>query len=202
MSTPANAITSANAARPGSPRAGGFSIIELIVVIVILGVLGALVAPRLGGLGGRQARADAEAVADLLSIAARRDAVVNRPLAVDYDEERGSLRILAFAADESGSFDWRPDLLAPPASLRSTVVASLQTDGNELDARRWRVEFPAGEQRPSVSILLKDPARGDQWRVDLASGSLRAIVMGAEAPPGLGDGSIDLDAAGRSEEAW
>lgn len=188
--------------RPGGAGPRGFSIIELIVVIVILGVLGALVAPRLGSLGGRQARADAEGVADLLSIAARRDAVANRPLAIDYDEQRGSLRLLAFAADDAGTFAWKPDLLAPPASLRSTIVASLQTDGNELDARRWRVEFPAGEQRPALSILLKDPSRGDQWRVDLPSGSMRAAVVAPDAPQGLGDGSIDLDASGRSEEAW
>ena len=182
----------------------GFSIVELIVVIVILGIIGTLVAPRLSSLGGKQARADAQAVAELLSIAARRDELTSQAVAVDFDETRGSIRMLSFvsAGEAGGQPEWRIDRLAAPASLKSTVVESIETDGNQLDSRRWRLEFNENTRRPSVALVLKDSLHGDRWRIELPAGSSRAAVVPGDAPPGAADGSIDLDASGRSEDAW
>lgn len=179
----------------------GFSIVELIVVIVILGIIGTLVAPRLSSLGGKQARADAQAVAELLSIAARRDELTSQAVAVDFDETRGSIRMLSFVS-AGGQPEWRIDRLAAPASLKSTFVESIETDGNQLDARRWRLEFNENTRRPSVALVLKDSLHGDRWRIELPAGSSRAAVVPGDAPPGAADGSIDLDASGRSEDAW
>ncbi len=182
----------------------GFSIVELIVVIVLLGIIGTVVAPRLSSLGGKQARADAQALAELLSIAARRDDLTSQPVAIEFDAERETVDMLTFAPPPSndGPAVWRSDRLAPAAELRGTVIVSAQADGNELDARRWRIEFSQNSRRPSLFILLRDPLHGDEWHVELAAGSTRATIAPGDAPAGLSDGAIDLDAAGRSEEAW
>ena len=184
--------------------AGGFTIIEIIVVIVLLGILGAVVAPRLSSLGGKQARADAQSVAELLSIAARRDDLTSQPVAIEYDRERGTIVMLTFSPpDSSGSAPvWRTDRLAPQAELRSTVVAEAQADGNELDSSHWRLEFSQNSRRPALSVLLQDTVHGDLWRVQLAAGATRATIGLGSASGVASDGAIDLDAAGRSEEAW
>lgn len=183
---------------PAPPRSRGFSIVEIIVVLVILSVLAAAVVPRLAAMSGRQARADAEAVAELLSIAARRDELTSQRVALDFDAERGSLRLLTRRADAA---DWRPDPLAPDAQLRGSFLESVESEGVDLDPDRWRIEFQQSGRRPPVTLVVTDDRKRDSWRVTLPVGASRAALAPAAsrlAP----DGSIDLDAVGRSEEPW
>jgi prepilin-type N-terminal cleavage/methylation domain-containing protein len=182
----------------------GFSIIEVIVVIVILGVVGAIIGPRLSSLGGRQTRADAQGIAEILSIAARRDELTSQPVALEFQAERGSIRMLVFSpqSGDDGRPQWHVDRMAPAAELRDSVISSVQSDGTELDVRRWRVEFAQNSRRPDLHIVIKDERHGDTWRIELPAGSTRALVVAGDAPVGAGDGSIDLDLAGKSEESW
>ena len=180
------------AARPG------FSIVEIIVVLVIMAVLAAAVVPRLAAMSGRQTRADAETVAELLSIAARRDELTSQRVALDYDADRSSLRLLTRRTD---SGEWRQDPLAPDAQLNGSVVESVESEGVELDSRHFRIEFPQGSRRPSLSLVLTDDRKRESWRVSLSAGASRAALAPASSRV-LPDGSIDLDAAGKAEEAW
>jgi len=188
---------------PGRAVPRGFSIVELIVVIVILGVLAAAIAPRLASFGGKQAKADAVVLAELLSIAARRDDVTSQRIAIDYDKERGRVRMLVFApATDGDGMVWREDRLAPAAELKATEVENITTDGQKLNNAVWRIEFSQASRRPAIEVLLKDERRGNVWRVDLPAGASRAVVSEGEGVAGLGDGSVDLDLAGKAEEAW
>ncbi len=175
-----------------------FSIIELIVVMVILAVLAAATLPRLISMTGRQGRADAEAVAELLSIAGRRDDATSQRVALDYDRDRSTIRLLTRRGDRG---DWLPDLFSPPVELNGSRVESVQSDGVELDAAHWRIEFPQVTRRPTVTIVLADDSGKGSWRISLASGSTRA-TMGAATAGVAADGSVDLDAAGREEDPW
>jgi prepilin-type N-terminal cleavage/methylation domain-containing protein len=190
-------------------RAVGFTIVELIVVIVILAVAAGLVAPRLMNLGGRQARADAQAVAEVLAIAARREDQTSQPVAVEFDAERNELRMMVFAPSEGtgGVPQWRTDRLAPAAVLRSTLIERAVSEGNELTGVRWRIELSQSSRRPAISVTLRDETHGDRWRVQLPAGSTQVIVTPASANDAMGamggvDGSIDLDRAGRGQDAW
>ncbi len=189
------------------PRsAGGFTIIELIVVIIILAVVAGLVAPRLMNLGGRQARADAQAVAEVLAIAARREDQTNQPVAIEFDADRNELRMLVFAPTQGsgGVAEWRTDRLAPAAVLRSTLIERAVSDGNDLSGTRWRIELTQTSRRPAISVTLRDETHGDRWRVQLPAGSTQVIVApaGTNDAAGFADGSIDLDRAGRGQDAW
>lgn len=176
----------------------GFSIVEIIVVLVILSVLAAAVVPRLAAMSGRQARADAEAIVELLSIAARRDDLTSQRVALDFDAERASVRLLTRRADAT---EWRQDPLAPDASLRGSFVESVESEGVDLDSRHWRIEFPQASRRPGLSLVVTDDRKQQSWRISLPSGATRAVMAPASslAAP---DGSIDLDAMGKAEEPW
>lgn len=180
--------------------------IELIVVVVILGVLVALVAPRVGSLGGRAARADAQSVAELLSIAARRDDVTNQRIALEYNDEDGRIRMFVFAKAPDGGMQWREDMLAPAAELRSTEMYSLYTDGQDVDAQEWRIEFSQSSRRPSVELTLRSTTNSDRWKVALSAGSTRATITAVDDSdvPGVNNDrtTIDLDAMGKAEEPW
>lgn len=175
-----------------------FSMVEMVVVLVILGILAAAVIPRLVSMTERQTRADAEAIAELLSIAGRRDDTTSQRVAIDYDEARGSVRLLVKRA---GTADWSPDPFASQAELKASRVTSAQADGVELGSGHWFVEFPPASRRPGITIVLSGTKPGDQWNIALAASSSRASVTSAAASV-AGDGSIDLDAAGRGEQAW
>ena len=183
--------------RPTCKRPRGFSIVEVIVVLVLLGILAAAVAPRLATLTGRQTRADAQAVAELLSIAARRDSLTNQPVAIEYDAGQARLRMLT---RRGVTAEWRSDPLAPDAELKASFVESAETDGMDLNPERFRVEFAGALRRPSLSIVLADQSKRESWRVSLAPGASRAVITPASVR--ITDGSIDLDAAGKGEEPW
>lgn len=176
------------------------------MVVVILGVLVALVAPRVGNLGGRAARADAQSVAELLSIAARRDDVTNQRIALVYNSEDGRIRMLVFAKGPEGNMQWREDMLAQAAELRATDIYSLYTDGQDVNSQEWRIEFAQSSRRPAVELTLRSTTSTDRWKVALGAGSTRASITAvddSDIPGVINDQTtIDLDSIGKAEEPW
>ena len=186
---------------PANPFRRAFTIIEVIVVAIILAVLAAAVAPRLVAMGGREVRASALAVGDLVSVAARRDTLTSQRVALEFDANNDSLVLMTMqAADDSGAVSWRPDKLMPGVVLGGTVMQA-SADGVALDAKGWRVEFPQGSRRPSLEIVLSDAKNKEHWRVNLPSIASHAAVSAGNAQ-GASDQSIDLDATGGGTSPW
>ncbi len=183
---------------------GGFSLVEVMVVIVILGVLAALVVPRVMTMGGRRAEVAALALGDLLSVAARREALTSQPVSVGYDSERNRVTLLALVTESSEAgarAAWREDRLAPPVQLGESVVASVEADGASMNTKNWRIEFSPGVRRPALGITVTDAKGVDRWRVELPAIADQAIVSRGEGKGMLGE-SIDLDAGGAGSTAW
>lgn len=191
-------------ARQPPPRA--FTLIELVVVIVILGIAAAAIAPRFVGGSARSAEVSALAVRDLVSAVATRSVLTGRRVAVAYDSSRGIAEAQTWLAagvpdDWTAPGQWAPDPLTPPATLNGAKVASVRADGLTLDPSRWRVEFDPGVRRPSLSVVVAQVGGAKSWRVDLATGAMRAELGAADGPQSAAT-VIDLDGAGRAEEAW
>lgn len=174
-----------------------FTLVELLVTIVIVGLILGLTVPRVASLSGRRVAADAQGVADLLSLAAGRASIGSQPLRVRVDSDR--VQVERRELERSGSRDlwvWRRDPFMPAASLERASVASVFVDGRAVDGRPWVVEL--GERR-GLEIVL-DGGDGPV-SVTLMPGALRAVVVeGARLidPPGR----IDLDANGMESTAW
>lgn len=184
--------------------------IEVIVVVVILGVLMLAVVPRLRSGRDREVEAAAERVADLLSAAARRDALTSQRLALEYDKKTGVIRLMTMgsAEDEVAApslHTWRQDPVTPTVSVGDVVLKEAQTDGVPLDPSSWRVEFPQNTLRPALTIILTDEQGDNPYRVDLPSRGTRAMTTpGLTLPPGSveGAGTIDLDQTGKGNVTW
>jgi prepilin-type N-terminal cleavage/methylation domain-containing protein len=184
-----------------NPRAA-FTLIELIVVVVVLVVLAAAVAPRLAAMGGRETRASALAVGDVVSTAARRDALTSQRVAVSFDADRRRVALATLVADADGAVgQWREDRLIPAVDLGDTRLVDALADGVPLDSRGWRVEFPQGGRRPMLQLVLGDPNGKEFWRVELPSTAAHATVAPGNAL-GMSDQSIDLDAIGQGTTPW
>jgi prepilin-type N-terminal cleavage/methylation domain-containing protein len=186
-----------------NPRA--FTIVELIVVVVILAVLAAAVAPRLASMGGRETRASAMAVGDLVSVAARRDALTSQRVAIEFNGDKGRLVLMTVDSAPSGSgapqAEWREDRLIPPVLLGNSKITDALMDGVALDARAWRVEFPQGGRRPGLELILSDAKGTEHWRVDLPSSAAHAAISAGNAL-GMSDQAVDLDAGGGGTSPW
>jgi hypothetical protein len=175
-------------------------------VAVILVVLAAAVGPRLAAMGGREVRANALAVGDLVSVAARRDALTSQRVAIEFQGEKGRLVLLAMDAvpaqgGGSASAEWREDRLIPAVQLGDTKITDALMDGVALDPRGWRVEFPQGGRRPSLELILSDAKNKEHWRVDLPSSAAHAAVSPGNAL-GMSDQAVDLDASGGGTSPW
>jgi type II secretory pathway pseudopilin PulG len=185
----------------GSPRGRGFSVIELIVVGVLLAVLAGVAAPRMASFLGRQVRADAAAVGEMLSAAARRDALVSQPLALDYDGEAGVLRVLVLTQAQDGA-RWAEDRLMPSVVLAGAVLEHAAADGAGLNQSGWWVEFPQGGRRPGIELVLASDRSKERWQVVLPSGASQAVVRPAVEGAPLASGAVDLDDAGQGSAPW
>src|SRR5258706_8186962 len=106
--------------------------VELIVVVVILVILAAAVGPRLAAMGGREVRASAMEVGDLISVAARRDALTSQRVAIEFEGDKSRLVLMTMdvAPSQGGSplAEWREDKLIPPVLLGSTKITDASTD--------------------------------------------------------------------------
>jgi prepilin-type N-terminal cleavage/methylation domain-containing protein len=191
--------------RPANPRPRAFTLIEVLVVVVILVVLAGALVPRLASMGGREVRASAVAVGDLVSVAARRDALTSQRVALQFDADSGSLALMTMqtSSRDTGAPmtpEWHQDRLMPRVQLGDTIMQA-STDGVALDAKGWRVEFPQGGRRPALAIVLSDGAGKEHWRVDLPSIAAHAVVSSGNAQ-GMSDQTVDLDATGGGTAPW
>ncbi|MCC6951521.1 MAG: prepilin-type N-terminal cleavage/methylation domain-containing protein [Phycisphaerales bacterium] len=189
-------------------RRSAFSMVEMVVVVVILGVLAMAVVPRMISTRGREVQASALRLADLLTIAARRDSLLSQRIAVEFDARDGRLRLVTLVVPEpeSGAAAvWKPDALAPAADIGNARVLEAWADGSSLDPRQWRVELPQNQMRPAIAMVLADAGGQNLWRVDLAPRATRAVVTAGQTPAREGvEGSefIDLDANGQGVTPW
>jgi prepilin-type N-terminal cleavage/methylation domain-containing protein len=175
----------------------GFTIVEMVVVIVILGVLAVAVGPRVRAFFGRETRGRAEAVSEVLSAAARRDALTSQRVGVEYDAESGRMRVMVF-----GEQGWREDRLSAQAIVAPARVERVQVDTSLLDPERWRVEFPRNEPRPPLRVVISDTGGKETYTVLLPGRAQRAIVARTGEAVEESDEVIDLDAIGRGDQAW
>lgn len=205
-----HAPISAGLKRARAGRARAFTFIELVVVIVIISIVAGLVIPRITSWKSRQGEQSVNAVADLLSAAAKRDTYSTQPAAVVLDG--GAVRLLALQVNNARSFDpgsetWVQDPLTPAANLDGIRLLAGAAGATELDTRKFRVEFPGAggaQGRPGVALLFGDD-QGQRWLVKLPPSGMRAEVVQNAANKGLptaDENAIDLDATGLRDEAW
>lgn len=177
------------------------------MVVIILAVLAGAIGPRLAAMGGREVRASALEVGDLVSVAARRDALTSQRVALEFEGDRGRLVLLTMDGGSSadGSArppgEWREDTLIPAVTLGNARITDALTDGVALDPRGWRVEFPQGARRPALELILSDVKGKEHWRVELPSSAAHAAVSPGNAL-GMNDQSVDLDATGGGTTPW
>lgn len=182
--------------------------IEMVVVVVILGVLAMAVVPRMVSTRGREVQATAQRLADLLTIAARRDSLLSQRIAVEYDSRDGQLRLMRLLVpqpESGGPAVWQPDALAPAADIGNARVLEAWMDGSSLDPKQWRVELPQNQMRPAIAMVLADAGGRNLWRVDLAPRATRAVVTAGQqvARDGVeGSEFVDLDAGGQGVTPW
>ncbi len=182
--------------------AAAFTMVEIIVVVVILGVLAGLMVPRVISSSGREARRAAEAAAEVLSAAARRDSLSTQRVAIDFDGSLGTLKLVKMGTNARGEAAWVDDQLAPRAEMGSAIVTSAMSDTLTLDASgQFRVEFPVMGRRPDVTLVIEDSRRRETYRVVLSSSAVRArVVMPGQSAEA--SAVTDLDAQGKGEQAW
>ncbi len=181
-----------------------FTMIEMLVVMVILAVIAAMVAPRVFRSTDRDAQAAVDSLAELVSVAARRDEFASQPLAIALDAERGKVDLWSRTVDAAtGRPVWKPDPLTPSADMSALVINEVTSDGVELDARRWWYEFPQNVRRPSLVLSVASAITGHTWTVELQPTSSRAIVSDAAGMRSQDQiGAIDLDATGKADAPW
>ena len=211
----------------GVARRGGFTFVEIIVVIVILTVVAGMVIPRLTSWKSREGEQSVQAVADMLTAAAKRDTYSTQRTMLEFGTGAGGIeqgssrfRLMVLRVADVASFDpggevWVEDPLTPIASLESVSLRSATAGIMDLDPRRFQIEFPGAggtQGRPGIAMLFQDNA--DQlWLVRLPSTSTRAEVVplgnassgrsvNARDLPTGDPYAIDLDASGRRDDPW
>lgn len=156
--------------RGEKPSRFGFTLVELIVVIVLLSVVAGLAAPRLLSTGARRAEANMREVADLLGVAARRDASSGgqasetQRLVFDAEKRTLALQVRRARTNARGEMEdagvWRPDPLASAVNLEHVRIARGVIDGVAADDRGWTLDFVPGQVRATVELVVESGSGG------------------------------------------
>jgi prepilin-type N-terminal cleavage/methylation domain-containing protein len=186
----------------------GFTLVELIAVVVILAVVAGALIPRVVGGRSREAEQVVGRVAELLSAAARRDAMLPEPLVIDFEGDTLRVLTLREPAQQGRTPDaaqrrWRPDPLIPQVGFDALRLEAAEVDGARQNAGRWRVELGRLERRPPIELTVADASTGRRWLVRLPAGAVSAEVLRPEQRgAGSGPRPIDLDQQGMGERPW
>lgn len=169
-------------------------------------------APRLLNTQKRQADFEAAEVTRLLGVAARRAALSNEIVAVEYNSQGPSLSLVVLRDIDTGRGTrrtWVQDSLVPPVFFQAATILRASADGQPIagSGGNWWVDFNPSEPRPALWLLVGDP-RGDattQWQVELlpeeTTASRRSMGEPSRASV-AGAVRVDLDAANQGERAW
>lgn len=175
----------------------GFTLLELVVVIILLALAAALTIPRALAAGGRAADREAEGTQRLLTAVAQRRHLSPEPLALRYDSATRRFEVLSTRA-RAGSF--AIDAFIRPVQLTRTTFTGGALGASVLPARGFWADLSVAGPGDALALDLESTDGSRAWRIELAPGAVAARRSGGGGTePG---GPIDLDAAGRAEEAW
>ncbi len=193
------------------PRRAAFTMIELICVVLVLSVTAGLIVPRVVGNEARAQETKARAIADLFSAIARKDALSDEPLRLQFDREKQTLEFLVLRRDSlQTSFNnagWVKDPLAADIPLDDITPGTLSLDGVSQFPDNWTIEFPQTATRQPVHLTLDAINESGKpvpaWVVELLPYETKATIRraGAASDP-LRNRLVDLDAVGRGESPW
>lgn len=191
-------VICADSSSPTARRCA-FTLIELIVVVIILSVVAAAIVPRLAADDSRRAALAARAARNLLSIAAHRDSLAGRRLAIAFERDSNSLALESLRADDAGPA-WRTDPLIDPVPLDPLTLRAASLDGTAIDTPSWRVELPRHAPRPLITLSLEHTPSRAEWIVALLPAATQADLLKPGETPALLP--IDLDAQGLGRLPW
>jgi prepilin-type N-terminal cleavage/methylation domain-containing protein len=190
-------------------RHPGFTLLELVVVLVVLAVLAALAVPRLLASTNRKGRTEAEAVASLLTQAARRQMLTTVRVAVAYDDHDRAVSVVSLKPSDFSNFDdmervWVSDPLLPRVNLEELDVVSAVSNTAALQAQNFRAELSDAGSRVSFSMIVRDRTTGTEWTIALPLTADHAVLTEGRDLRDLqtDPDTIDLDDAGRRDSPW
>lgn len=191
--------------RPGAPRTirvRAFSMVEVLVVLVLLAVLAGLIVPRFGSTASRRGQLEVEEFARVLSAAAIREQLTSQRLAISFEPSTATAALYRLDTSETGrGTEWTEDALAGRATLHDVVFRRVESDGQELDPARWRVEFRRSEPRPSLRFVLATPDDKASWGVVLSPAASRAMIVDPARLDAESD-VVDLDKKSGGGTPW
>ena len=195
-----------NCVRFSSRSRSAFTLIEAIVVVVIISVMAGVMVPRMMSRDRTGAKREIERVRTLLSAAAQRDVLTSQLVALHYDSETSTLRVLTPADEDEKKprgddlWPWRADRLIPSVEMGTLELVRTTTDEIALDEDEWLIELIRGVRRPDVLLEFEDDF-DRSWFVYLPSKSANATAWKGDADE-IERVAIDLDADGKGDREW
>jgi type II secretion system protein H len=148
---------------PGSIRARGFTLLELLAVITIIAVLSGLVVPLLGSNADRDASSAAQRLAQLINQAREESVMSSRIWQIRIDPLEQHYRFLQLAGNEFVEVSMPP--FAGEHGLDQARLGSLEINGEPVPDVAELYLFPTGEQDAFRLVL-----RGDDNEYVIAMG--------------------------------
>ena len=140
--------------QPGAARHRGFTLIELLVVLIVIGVVVGMVTVSSAPSPERALRADADRLAQLLSLAREEAQVRGAP--IRFETDSSGFRFMVYRDRQ-----WRPitddgDLRGRPWGSETRVLVERPDGRRALEFGRDLVEAPyrVQLQRPGASVTI------------------------------------------------
>lgn len=152
-------------------RAGGFTLLEVLVVVLIIGIIVALAGAQLMRSPGEEVRDESEHLALLLQAA--RDEAILQGRVFTFGAARDGYGFMRLERDGKLKVPKDDPLLRPRRLPPGVVIESLRIEGAESDGAQPKgVVFQPSGDLPAFRILLA--GGGARWAVVGASdGSIR-----------------------------